>query len=159
MTRHTAPNMVGSISEPDAPATRPAVSRVAVDSGAAASVIAGFAQKSGGNCRKLDQPRSLLFVVSQGPQISGENRDDIRQKQVIAITDALFVERAKSVDAILALHAIGALAAKGFLSTPEWCMVNGRTEIAIRSKRERSKKPGNSDPHGGRLHNQAHGAV
>jgi hypothetical protein len=47
-----------------------------------------------------------LSKVSQGWQIFGQNRRDIQQKQAIAITDALFVERPEIVDAILALHAI-----------------------------------------------------
>jgi hypothetical protein len=53
-----------------------------------------------------------LFESSQGWRISGQNRGDIRQKRVIAITDALFVESAESIDAILAPTPWGVLAAK-----------------------------------------------
>jgi hypothetical protein len=59
----------------------------------------------------ISDDRSLCRV-SQGWQISGENRGDIHQKQVIAITDALFVEAAEFIGAILAQHPIGAIAVK-----------------------------------------------
>jgi hypothetical protein len=53
-----------------------------------------------------------LFESSQGWRISGQNRGDIRQKRVIAITDALLVELADSIGAILAPTPCEVLGAK-----------------------------------------------
>jgi len=80
-------------------------------------------QKRGGRWPSLHKNRAVfvetliirdraLFESSQEWRISGQKRGHIRQKRVIAITDALFIETAESIGAILALTPYEVLGAK-----------------------------------------------